>query len=68
MEKELEAIKGKIAPVLRHHNVVRGAIFGSLVRGEMKKESDIDILVEYSTLHPLLKDRILKELVLLIPP
>ncbi|MEE8403618.1 MAG: nucleotidyltransferase family protein, partial [Candidatus Hydrothermarchaeaceae archaeon] len=68
----------------------KASLFGSIVRGELKDESDIDILVEfegrkslldlaglkieledmmkrgvdvltYNSLHPLLKERILRE-------
>ena len=90
MNRHIEKTKNKIVPVLKRHHVVRAAVFGSFVRGETKKTSDIDILiefkgekslldlaalkmeleevlgrevdvVEYSTIHPLLKERILKE-------
>ena len=90
METNLEAIKQMIAPVLKHHRVLRAGIFGSFARGEMTENSDLDILVEleadkslldvatlklgleeavgrtvdvveYLTIHPLLKDRILSE-------
>ncbi len=44
--KELENIKKKIIPILKRHNVKKAGIFGSYVRGEQKKNSDIDILVE----------------------
>jgi len=43
----IEEIKGKVLPILRRYDVVRAAIFGSFVRGEMKEGSDIDILVEF---------------------
>ncbi len=33
--------------MLKRHNVVRAAIFGSFARGEMKEDSDLDILVEF---------------------
>ncbi len=46
MIKELEDIKKKIIPILKKHNVKRAGIFGSYIRGEQKKNSDIDILVE----------------------
>ena len=88
--KLIEEIRTKIVPILRHHGVIRAAVFGSLVRREMKEDSDIDILVElpkekslldfvalkleleetlgrkvdlveYSTIHPLLKERVLRE-------
>jgi len=90
MKRSVEEIKDKIVPVLKRHDVVHAAIFGSFVRGKARKGSDIDILVEfkgekslldlvalkldledvlgrevdvveYSVIHPLLKDRILKE-------
>lgn len=86
----IQNIKRKIIPVLKRYGVKRTAIFGSFVRGEAKKNSDIDILVDfpedkslldlvglkleleevlgrkvdvltYDSLHPLLKDTILKE-------
>jgi predicted nucleotidyltransferase len=34
------------APILKRHGVVRAAVFGSCARGDMKPDSDIDILVE----------------------
>jgi predicted nucleotidyltransferase len=42
----IEQIKQKAIPVLKKYGVIRAAIFGSAVRGEMKDRSDIDILVE----------------------
>ena len=79
----------KIKKVLVMHHVKRAGIFGSYVRGEQKKNSDIDILIQppkgigfgfvriqldlenklkkkvdllsYKAIHPLLKERILKE-------
>lgn len=47
MNKHLEEIRDKIVPVLKRHDVVHAAIFGSFVRGEAKKGSDIDILIEF---------------------
>ena len=44
--KSIEKIKKKIVPILKKNKVVRAGIFGSYVRGENKKNSDIDILVE----------------------
>jgi len=40
-------IKIKIKPILKRHNVKRAAVFGSYARGDQKKKSDIDILIEY---------------------
>lgn len=42
----IEEVKRKITPVLQRYPVKRAALFGSVVRGEMQEESDIDILVE----------------------
>lgn len=90
MVKRIIKIKRKIMPILNRYGVRKAGIFGSVVRGETKKNSDIDILVEikkdislldfigmkqeiadilklkvdlveYTTIKPLLKDRILKE-------
>lgn len=44
--KEIEKIKSKIKGILRKNKVIRAGIFGSYSRGEQKKNSDIDILVE----------------------
>ena len=82
-------------PVFKKNGVVRAGIFGSIVRGESKKNSDVDILikfkggkglldlvrlkieleeklgrkvdiVEYSAIHPLLKEKILHEQVVMM--
>lgn len=47
MKVSIQSIKKKIISILKHHGVKRAAIFGSFVRGEAKKGSDIDILVEF---------------------
>lgn len=86
----IEEIKQKAIPVLKKAGAVRASLFGSVVRGEERGDSDIDILVDlpkgtglfafvnlqckleealktkvdlvtYKSLHPLLRDRILKE-------
>ncbi len=48
-EKKLKALKElipKIIKVLKKNNVKKAGIFGSYARGEEKKDSDIDILIE----------------------
>jgi uncharacterized protein len=42
----IEFIKEKVIPILKRHNVKRASLFGSVVRGEARKDSDVDILVE----------------------
>jgi predicted nucleotidyltransferase len=90
MNEQIIEIKEKILNALKQNDVKRASLFGSIVRGELTDESDIDILVEfkgekslldlvglkleleemlkrkvdvltYNSLHPLLKDRILRE-------
>ncbi len=91
----IDEIKSKVTPILKRYGVKRAAIFGSVVRGEAKADSDIDILVEiegdmslldfvglkieieealgkkvdlveYSTIKPLIKERILSEQVVIL--
>ncbi len=90
MVKAIDEIKEAVLPVLKHHGVQRAGIFGSYVRGNVREDSDIDLLVEintdislldfigikleleevlnhkvdlveYDSIKPLLKDRILSE-------
>ncbi len=44
--KKIDEIKQKILPILKEHKVTKAGIFGSYARGEQKKKSDVDILVE----------------------
>ncbi|MBS3083605.1 nucleotidyltransferase family protein [Candidatus Pacearchaeota archaeon] len=46
MKKSLQEIKKKIVPLLQEHNVTKAGIFGSYARGDEKKGSDVDILIE----------------------
>jgi predicted nucleotidyltransferase len=97
MKRSILDVKKKSMSILKRYDVKKAAVFGSFARGEAKKRSDIDILiefknksnkslfdlvglkleleerlkkkvdlVEYSTIHPLLKDRILKEQALIL--
>lgn len=95
MNKDIEDIKRKILPILKRYGVTRVGLFGSFVRGEIRKDSDIDILVkidkdislldfvglkleieealgekvdlvEYDTIKPILKERILNEQVIIL--
>ncbi len=91
----LNDIKVTIKPILKKAGVKKAGIFGSYARGEQKKKSDVDILIqisdkyslldliklrmaikeklkkkvdliEYSTIHPLIKEQVLKEEVRII--
>lgn len=47
MNKNIEEIKKKTASIFKNHGVKKAAVFGSFARGEEKKGSDIDILIEF---------------------
>jgi hypothetical protein len=44
--REVEKIKKKIVGILRKNKVVAAGIFGSYARGENRKNSDVDILIQ----------------------
>ena len=44
--KALEKLKAKIIKILKKNHIKKAGIFGSYVRGEQNKNSDIDIIVE----------------------
>ena len=46
MEQE-EEIKGIIIDTLKKFGVKKASLFGSVVRGEITMESDVDLLVEF---------------------
>jgi len=48
MTNEIKKIKPKIIKVLKDNDIVKAGIFGSYARGEQKKNSDIDILIEFN--------------------
>jgi len=45
-EKEINEIKKRIVPILRKNNIKKAGIFGSYARGEQKRGSDVDIIIE----------------------
>lgn len=88
--ESLKELERRIIQILKRNDVVRAGLFGSFVRGEAKKSSDIDILIQfkgrkslldlvglqlelekklkrkvdlltYDSIHPLLKDIILRK-------
>lgn len=42
----IKQIKDKVLPILKQAGVKRSSLFGSYVRGDQTRSSDIDILVE----------------------
>lgn len=47
MNSEIAKIKKSISKVLQKNGVKKAGIFGSIARGEQKKGSDIDVLIEF---------------------
>ncbi|HLB69808.1 MAG: nucleotidyltransferase family protein [Candidatus Methanoperedens sp.] len=47
MNEQIAEIKDRIINALRRNDVNRASLFGSVVRGELTAENDIDILVEF---------------------
>jgi predicted nucleotidyltransferase len=46
IDKTIKNLKFKIIPLLKKNNVKKAGIFGSYSRGEQKKNSDVDIIIE----------------------
>jgi len=47
MKSQIEKYKELILGILKKHEVKKASLFGSIVRGEMTGDSDIDILIEF---------------------
>src|SRR3989344_599570 len=45
--KDVEGILAKIIRILKKNNIKKAGIFGSYAKGKPKKNSDIDILIEF---------------------
>lgn len=48
MANEISRVKPTIVKVLKKHKIKKAGIFGSYATGEQKKDSDIDILIEFN--------------------
>ncbi len=46
LSKDLQTIRKQTVPILRRYGVKRASVFGSFARGDNKKKSDVDLLVE----------------------
>lgn len=44
----IQDISTKIIPTLKRQGITKAALFGSHATGEAKKDSDVDLLVEFS--------------------
>ena len=43
----MQPVREKIIGILRRNDVRKASFFGSIVRGEMTDQSDVDLLVEF---------------------
>jgi len=48
MNTEIKKLKPKIVNILKKNGIARAGIFGSYATGEQRKNSDIDILIEFN--------------------
>lgn len=46
MESQIDYYKDLIMPLLKEYGVIKASLFGSIVKGEMTRDSDIDLLIE----------------------
>jgi predicted nucleotidyltransferase len=47
MSDQMQPVREKIIDILRRNDVRRASFFGSIVRGEMTDQSDVDLLIEF---------------------
>ncbi len=45
--ENIKEIAELMLPILKKYGVRKASLFGSVVRGELKEDSDIDVLVEF---------------------
>lgn len=45
----IKFIKSSVVPILKREGVVKAAVFGSVARGEAKKNSDVDMLIKFES-------------------
>ena len=51
MNKEISIQKDQIAEFCIRHHILRLALYGSVLRGDFRPESDIDVLVDFAPGH-----------------
>jgi predicted nucleotidyltransferase len=44
--QSIQSIKKQIVPILKRQGVTKAALFGSVARGDVRKKSDIDLLIK----------------------
>ena len=48
MSKELQKLKARLKPLLEKAGVKQSFVFGSFARGEAKKDSDLDLIIDFN--------------------
>jgi len=51
MQQELTIAKDRLADFCRRHHIRKLSVFGSAIHGDLRQESDIDVLVEFESGH-----------------
>lgn len=47
MIDQMQPVREKIIDILRRNDIRKASFFGSIVRGEMTDQSDVDLLIEF---------------------
>ena len=47
ISKEIEELAKRIVPILQNGGVTEASVFGSFTRGDLRPDSDLDLLVRY---------------------
>lgn len=45
----INSVREKILPILKEYNITYAGIFGSVASGQVKKNSDVDIIVRFGS-------------------
>ncbi len=61
MSEQMQEVRERIIDILHRNDVKKASFFGSIVRGEMTAQSDVDLLVEFEGKKSLLDIASLKE-------
>lgn len=61
---DIQKAKEQIVPIIKKYNISKAALFGSIVTGKMRDDSDIDLLIDMpndSSLFDLLRVKVALE-------
>ena len=55
-DAQVQSLRELVEPILRKYGVVKAKLFGSFARGDMRSDSDLDLLVEFGKKIPSMWD------------